>query len=52
MLLKNKVFQAVLGIGVAQWYTTGLKLGWTGSQIKTCTSNIPSLASKLEALIN
>jgi hypothetical protein len=51
MLSKNKLFQAVLRLGVAQWHSIGLQLGLTGSQINSYTSNIPELSSKLEALI-
>ena len=51
LLSENKVFQAVLKLGVAQWHSIGLQMGLTGPQIKACTFDIPSLGSKLEALI-
>ena len=51
LLPENKVFQAVLKLGVAQWHSIGLQMGLTGPQIKACTFDIPSLGSKLEALI-
>ena len=51
LLSENKVFQAVLKLGVAQWHSIGLQMGLTGPQIKACTFDIPSLSSKLEALI-
>ena len=51
LLSENKVFQAVLKLSVAQWHSIGLQMGLTGPQIKTCTFDIPSLGSKLEALI-
>ena len=51
LLSENKVFQAVLKLGVAQWHSIGLQMGLTGPQIKACTFDIPSLSSNLEALI-
>ena len=51
LLSENKIFQAVLIYGVAQWFSIGLAVGLTGPQIEACTFNKPSLGSKLEAII-
>ena len=51
LLSSNKVFQAVLEHGVGQWFSFGLEMGFTGSQIETCTSDKPLHGSKLQAII-
>ena len=37
--------------GVAQWFSIALEMGFAGPQIKACTFDIPSLGSKLQAVI-
>ena len=51
LLLVSEVFKAVLKYGSTQWYSIGLKMGFTDPQIKACTHDMPSLSSKLEAII-
>ena len=51
LLSSSKVFQAVLEHGVGQWFSFGLEMGFTGSQIETCTSDKPLHGSKLQAII-
>jgi hypothetical protein len=48
---ENRIFQAVLKYGVSQWCEIGLEVGLTSDQINNCTSDKPSHASKLEAII-
>ena len=51
LLSDSKVFQAVVKYGVEQWYSIGLVMGLADPQIKSCTFDIPSPDSKLQALI-
>ena len=51
LLSGSKVFQAVLKHGVGQWFSIGLEMEFTGSQIEAYTSNKPTHGSKLQALI-
>ena len=48
---ENKVFQAVMKYGVSEWHSIGLEMGFTDSQIKASTFEIPSLGSKLQAIL-
>ena len=50
-LSENRVFQAVLKYGVAQWSSIGLAMGLSYSEIGACTDNKPAPSSKLEAII-
>ena len=51
LLSDSEVFQAVLKYGVEQWYSIGLEIEFTDSHIRACTFDIPSLDSKLQAII-
>lgn len=51
LVSKNRIFQAVLKYGVAQWFSIGLAVELTSSQIASCTFDKPLHASKLEAII-
>jgi hypothetical protein len=51
LLSENRVFQAVVKYGVAQWFSIGLAMGMTSPEVDACTFNKPSLGSKLEAII-
>ena len=51
LLSDSRVFQAVLKHGGGQWFSIGLAMGFTGSEVEVCTSNKPSSGSKLQAVI-
>ena len=51
LMSENKVFQAVMKYGVSEWHSIGLEMGFTDSQIKASTFEIPSLGSKLQAIL-
>ena len=51
LLSDSRVFQAVLKHGGGQWFSIGLAMGFTGSEVEVCTSDKPSSGSKLQAAI-
>ena len=51
LLLRRKVVAAVLNYGVDQWYSIGLQMLFSDSQIKASTFDLPSPESKLQAII-
>ena len=51
LLSDSRVFQAVLKHGGGQWFSIGLAMGFTGSEVEVCTSNKPSSGSKLQEVI-
>ena len=42
LLSDSRVFQAVLKHGGGQWFSIGLAMGFTGSEVEVCTSDKPS----------
>ena len=52
IIAESKVFRAVLKYGVAQWFSIGVEMRFTGSQIEACSSDKPSHGSKLQAIID
>ena len=51
LLSDSRVFQAVLKHGGGQWFSIGLAMGFTGSEVEVCTADKPSSGSKLQAVI-